>query len=384
MGKIEEIISKYADSPERITEFGPWLVSGKNTAEKEKALATLWSKMESSLVADSIIERKAKLATIMAGLEGGYSKGRNRFGTIARWSLTAIAAAIAIFLLIKRPGRDDSISSPGEKVLLSGSVTTDKGQIPPFEKELSVIETKRITVSPVMKQVSTPAPPSFPESNAPDATAMEDTHAKSFAHSQDKPAQLDTEHDTIPETVNKSGRRSTSISFYGSGNLISSSYSSSVGYGAGDFLAGSSPGSSVTYDAPLNFGISLSFPLTGKLSFESGLAYSYLHSSISDLHYAGIPFYLSYNIYSGGNIGFYTSAGGSVLYCIHGGGQEHPLQAAATISCGLEYMLSPKWSIFGEGSMNHYFKDGSPLITYYSEHPNAFVAKAGIRFKLNQ
>ena len=380
MGKIEEIISKYASSPGSLEEFGPWLVSEKNAAEKEEALASLWSSLESCLPADDAVARKAKLGAIMAGLEGGYSPGKHRVRGILRWSLATAAAIVAIALLSNRTREIKPLPEAGQEALLSGRMAEEVPLPIPSQEKPYTGRKGRLAVSQGPQQTSLPAVASLPENRNTDTTATDIISAQSIDHSQKKPIQGTGEDGIMSETTDDSRKKSVSFSFYGSSNIASSHYATS--FGTGHFNAGLASEQTAVFDAPLSFGLSVRFPLTGKLSFESGLTYSYLHSTYSDLHYAGIPFYLSYNIYSGGNIGFYTSAGGSVLYCIHGGGQEHPLQAAATISCGLEYMLSPKWSIFGEGSMNHYFKDGSPLITYYSENPFAFSAKAGIRFTL--
>ena len=136
------------------------------------------------------------------------------------------------------------------------------------------------------------------------------------------------------------------------------------------------------HDLPLNFGLSLRIPIAGRLSVETGLSYSYLHSSERQLHYLGLPLFLQFDLIRGKHANVYVSGGGSLAYCVTGGGREHPWQTAATVSAGAEYRIFGGVSLFGEGSFNHYFDDGSPLETYYGLNPDTPSFKLGLRFSL--
>lgn len=143
-------------------------------------------------------------------------------------------------------------------------------------------------------------------------------------------------------------------------------------------------GERATHDLPLNFGISLRIPVALRLSLESGITYGFLHSTAGNLHYLGLPLYLQCDILRGQRAGVYVSGGGSLSYCIAGGGKEHPWQPSASVSAGAEYRIFKGVSVFGEASFSHYFDDGSSLETYYSLNSDTPSFRAGLRFVLSK
>ena len=143
-------------------------------------------------------------------------------------------------------------------------------------------------------------------------------------------------------------------------------------------------GERATHDLPLNFGISLRIPVTPRLSLESGIAYGFLHSTAGNLHYLGVPLYLQCDVFRGQRAGVYVSGGGSLSYCIAGGGKEHPWQPSASVSAGAEYRIFKGVSVFGEASFSHYFDDGSSLETYYSLNSDTPSFRAGLRFTMSK
>ena len=130
--------------------------------------------------------------------------------------------------------------------------------------------------------------------------------------------------------------------------------------------------------------MSLRIPVAGRLSLESGITYGFLHSTAGNLHYLGVPLYLQCDVFCGQRAGVYVSGGGSLSYCIAGGGKEHPWQPSASVSAGAEYRIFKGVSVFGEASFSHYFDDGSPLETYYSINPDTPSFRAGLRFVLSK
>lgn len=143
-------------------------------------------------------------------------------------------------------------------------------------------------------------------------------------------------------------------------------------------------GERATHDLPLNFGISLRIPVAPRLSLESGITYGFLHSTAGNLHYLGVPLYLQCDVFRGQRAGVYVSGGGSLSYCIAGGGKEHPWQPSASVSAGAEYRIFKDVSVFGEASFSHYFDDGSSLETYYSLNSDTPSFRAGLRFILSK
>ena len=143
-------------------------------------------------------------------------------------------------------------------------------------------------------------------------------------------------------------------------------------------------GERATHDLPLNFGISLRIPVAPRLSLESGITYGFLHSTAGNLHYLGVPLYLQCDVFRGQHAGVYVSGGGSLSYCIAGGGKEHPWQPSASVSAGAEYRIFKGVSVFGEASFSHYFDDGSSLETYYSLNSDTPSFRAGLRFTMSK
>lgn len=143
-------------------------------------------------------------------------------------------------------------------------------------------------------------------------------------------------------------------------------------------------GERATHDLPLNFGISLRIPVAPRLSLESGITYGFLHSTAGNLHYLGVPLYLQCDVFRGQRAGVYVSGGGSLSYCIAGGGKEHPWQPSASVSAGAEYRIFKGVSVFGEASFSHYFDDGSSLETYYSLNSDTPSFRAGLRFTMSK
>lgn len=143
-------------------------------------------------------------------------------------------------------------------------------------------------------------------------------------------------------------------------------------------------GERATHDLPLNFGFSLRIPVAPRLSLESGITYGFLHSTAGNLHYLGVPLYLQCDVFRGQRAGVYVSGGGSLSYCIAGGGKEHPWQPSASVSAGAEYRIFKGVSVFGEASFSHYFDDGSSLETYYSLNSDTPSFRAGLRFVLSR
>ena len=79
---------------------------------------------------------------------------------------------------------------------------------------------------------------------------------------------------------------------------------------------------------PIRIGLTLQYPISDKLSAESGLTYSFHSSHITSgsenhyceteqlLHYWGIPLRLNYQLMNEGRFQFYISGGGMIEKCI--------------------------------------------------------------------
>lgn len=164
------------------------------------------------------------------------------------------------------------------------------------------------------------------------------------------------------------------------------------------------------HNLPLRFGINAAFPLTDRLSLESGVTYSILSSTTTSgsdtdldeshlrLHYIGIPLRLRYDIWSTGRLGIYASGGGMAEKCVYGrrtdtaeGRQptvqnisERRLQFSITASAGVRYSITRSLDIFVEPGASYYPDNGSDVVNSYKDKPLNFDLKAGVRFNISK
>ena len=426
MSKTEEIIRRYAEAPDPVEGFGAWLVLDRDSAAKDAALAALWTALEAAPAVDDATAREEKLAALLGRLNAGpalsdltapVSAARPvSAGSIGRrilrfsWIPLAAAAAMTLFVVLHRPFD----GSPVEFVPKNG--------VNPEHSEQNSVSTSATAHQPTSDSdpVCKTTPNCTPEAEktpssvqitpdlhtAPAGTAPEPAGTEPAIEPSPDPWKAIEEEDR--QAAAKAARkRRASIAVFGAGGALSQAkgpihksntvavinepeYSGSeASYWDLTVEAPSNPpsnplGERATHDLPLNFGISLRIPVALRLSLESGITYGFLHSTAGNLHYLGLPLYLQCDVFRGQRAGVYVSGGGSLSYCIAGGGKEHPWQPSASVSAGAEYRIFKGVSVFGEASFSHYFDDGSPLETYYSINPDTPSFRAGLRFVLSR
>lgn len=145
------------------------------------------------------------------------------------------------------------------------------------------------------------------------------------------------------------------------------------------------------HDLPLSLGLTARYRLTDRLSLESGIEYTYLHSRLDDIHtvmhFAGVPLRLNYNIFAAGPVEFYAGIGGSVEKCIKAslGGmsvREPQLQWSGSFNLGAQSRLSRNAWFYLQPDLSYYFTRTS-LTTYRSENRLGLTFRAGILFNIN-
>ena len=150
---------------------------------------------------------------------------------------------------------------------------------------------------------------------------------------------------------------------------------------------------------PIKFGVSARYNLGSGLGIESGLRYTLLQSSFTNItntqsydqriHMLGIPLNLTYDIASIGNLAFYTSLGGEVAHCVSVESEvrnstSHPWQISLNAAVGMQYALGSNIGIYVEPGVAHHLDNGSSLETAYTEHPTDFSLLVGIRMNLRK
>jgi hypothetical protein len=167
---------------------------------------------------------------------------------------------------------------------------------------------------------------------------------------------------------------------------------------------------SVRYDVPLSFGISVQFPLKNNWKIESGLTYTYLttyfenggmqrNDAVLHLHYIGIPINLVKQIWKNNLWNLYFSGGGMIEkgmrsnYIQHqySGNQTYTttvrsniagIQESVNAAIGVNYQLQKHWSFYFEPKIAYFFNDNQP-ISIRTKQPVTLGFTAGLRFELN-
>ena len=163
------------------------------------------------------------------------------------------------------------------------------------------------------------------------------------------------------------------------------------------------------HDKPITFGVSLTKQLNNRWNIETGIQYSLLKSSftlgegkyyinrVQRIHYLGIPLKTSYKWLNSKDWSVYSSGGLIVNIPLYGKNCEQyitgtvtsyediwhftpPMQWAVGVGTGLQYQITPNWSIYLEPTFNWYIPNGSSIHTVWTEHPFTFTIPWGLRF----
>lgn len=156
---------------------------------------------------------------------------------------------------------------------------------------------------------------------------------------------------------------------------------------------------------PLSFGLSVSYPLTLRLSLTSGVVYSRLRSEFTQtihsqhfskeqmLHYVGIPLSVNYRLWQYKVFTAYLSTGMQADWNVkaqlkaEGVEQEMSrdrLQWSVNGSLGLQYELMPQLSLYAEPGINYHFDNGSTVQNFYKDKPTNLKLQVGVRFDLSK
>lgn len=145
------------------------------------------------------------------------------------------------------------------------------------------------------------------------------------------------------------------------------------------------------HDIPLSAGLSLRWNLSPKLSLESGLTYSYLHSYESlfgdqRLHFVGIPLRLNTRLFSAGPFEVGTGVYGMAEKCLSArqgklSVKEQGIQWSSGAFLDAGYRLGSFASLYLQPSLSYYFTK-TKLLTYRTENPLSLSLQAGLRFNL--
>ena len=159
---------------------------------------------------------------------------------------------------------------------------------------------------------------------------------------------------------------------------------------------------------PKTFGLSLNKQLSQHWTFGTGLTYTRLKSDFKSefngatllktqkIDYVGIPLRLTYRIWSKGRFNAYTTGGVTFEMPVHSsldkkyiitsdssytlkGDIKPRSQWSVNLGIGVQYKLFKPFSLYIEPNMFYYFRNGSSLETYRTEHPFIITVPFGLR-----
>lgn len=160
---------------------------------------------------------------------------------------------------------------------------------------------------------------------------------------------------------------------------------------------------------PVVICLSINKTISSRWSVETGIRYTYLRSdilseskqshmeTIQRIHYIGLPVKFNYRIFTYNGFSVYGQGGGALDIPVKGshtvyeyspewGNQttstipvSAPLQWSVEGGMGLQYHLTPSFSIYAEPSLRYYFNPGSEIKTIRQEKPVEFTLPIGLR-----
>ena len=160
---------------------------------------------------------------------------------------------------------------------------------------------------------------------------------------------------------------------------------------------------------PVRVGLSVSYPLSERLSIGLGLYYTYLSSDFKSgsehnyqsahqsLHYLGIPLSINYAFLRSSRFSFYVAGGMMAEKCISGQSElltvsgssrevekqsltEQRLQYSAFGSVGVQMDLVRHLGLYVEPGLSYYLDNHSRVVNLYKDEPLQFNLSAGVRF----
>ena len=156
---------------------------------------------------------------------------------------------------------------------------------------------------------------------------------------------------------------------------------------------------------PITFGLSVSYPLSSRLSLSTGVTYTRLRSdftsiirgsSISQeqtLHYLGIPLNAQYRLLYYGDLNIYLSGGAEADYNIKAHLASEGVtqyidrdrwQFSVQGGVGLQYNVLPQLGLYAEPGVKHYFDNGSRLRNFFKDQSTSFNLQLGLRLNILQ
>uniref|UniRef100_A0AB33J055 Sigma-70 family RNA polymerase sigma factor n=1 Tax=Prevotella sp. GTC17253 TaxID=3236793 RepID=A0AB33J055_9BACT len=167
-------------------------------------------------------------------------------------------------------------------------------------------------------------------------------------------------------------------------------------------------GEKAHHERPLTFGISVNKQLSPHWILGTGITYTRLKSEFTSdfnhatlrkmqkIDYIGIPLRMTYRVWNKGNLDVYTTGGVAFELPVSSSlskeftvtadssftikGEIHPrYQWSVNLGVGVQYRIFKPFSLYIEPNLFYYFRNGSGIETYRTEHPFMFSIPFGLR-----
>ena len=156
---------------------------------------------------------------------------------------------------------------------------------------------------------------------------------------------------------------------------------------------------------PVSFGLTLSYPLSARLSLSTGIVYTRLTSDFTQimrsqqiqqqqtLHYVGVPVGVNYQVWQYKRFRTYLSIWGKADWNVdtrmetEGVVQESPrdhVQWSLGGSLGAQLDLMPQVGLYAEPGLGWYPDNGSRVQNYFKDKPLNLNLQVGLRLNLGQ
>ena len=156
---------------------------------------------------------------------------------------------------------------------------------------------------------------------------------------------------------------------------------------------------------PLSLGLSVSYPLTQRLSLTSGIVFTRLQAEFlyimptnqikkeQTLGYLGIPLQISYRLWKYHGLKVYLTAGGQADWNITTDLKSNDvsqkmdkdrMQWSVNGALGIQYDIIPQLGLYAEPGIKYYFDNGSRLQTFFKDKPTNFSLQLGLRWNLSK
>ena len=146
------------------------------------------------------------------------------------------------------------------------------------------------------------------------------------------------------------------------------------------------------HDLPVSLGLTARYALNDRISLESGLDFTRLHSRLDDLHstmfFAGIPLRMEVILFTSGPFEVYSGIGGEAEKCLKAtlGGmkcEEPHIQWSGSAFLGAQTRISRSSWLYFQPELTYYFTKTS-LISYRTENRLGITLNAGLRFDISK